>query len=91
METYDLNVGEDKRRGISWHAHSHSLVSGVVSINQPTKQCFAAIAQVKSGVQTLASLSTAKPLMRSACDWVRLTGKQSTMKDSGIDRVTYVL
>ena len=29
METYALNVGEDKRRGISWHAHSHSLVSGV--------------------------------------------------------------
>ena len=29
--------------------------------------------------------------LRSACGWVRLTDKQSTMKDSGIDRVTYVL
>ena len=29
--------------------------------------------------------------LRSACGWVRLTGKQSTMKDYGIDRVTYVL
>ena len=29
METYELNVGEDNRRGISWHAHKHSLVSRV--------------------------------------------------------------
>ena len=32
METYVLNVGEDKRRGISWHAHNHSLVSGVAEV-----------------------------------------------------------
>jgi hypothetical protein len=29
METYGLNVGEDNRRGISWHAHKQALVSGV--------------------------------------------------------------
>ena len=29
METYVLNVGEDKRRGISWHAHKQSLVSRI--------------------------------------------------------------
>ena len=29
METYVLNVGEDKRRGVSSYAHNHSLVSGV--------------------------------------------------------------
>ena len=29
METYVLNVGEDKRRGISSRAHKQSLVSGV--------------------------------------------------------------
>ena len=29
METYALNVGGSERRGISSHAHNHSLVSGV--------------------------------------------------------------
>ena len=62
-----------------------------VSVSQPTKQCFATIAQVKSGSSTLASLSNAKPHMRSACDWVRLTGKQSTRENNGVDGVTYVL
>ena len=38
----------------------------------------------QSGASTLASL-------RYACGWVRLTGKQSTMKDSLVDRITYVL
>ena len=38
----------------------------------------------KIGASTLASL-------RFASGWVRLTGKQSTMKDSGVDGVTYVL
>ena len=38
----------------------------------------------KSGASTLASL-------RFASGWVRLTGKQSTMKDSGVDGFTYVL
>ena len=32
METYGLNVGEDKRRGISWHAHKQALVSGVAEV-----------------------------------------------------------
>ena len=32
METYALNVGEDKRRGISWHAHKQSLVSRVADV-----------------------------------------------------------
>ena len=45
----------------------------------------------KSGISTLASLSNAKPHMRSACDWVRLTGKQSTRENNGVDGVTYVL
>ena len=63
---------------------SRRFSTHTVSVNQPTKQCFATFAQVKSDESTLASL-------RSACGWVRLTGKQSTMKDSGIDRVTYVL
>ena len=34
METYALNVGEDKRRGISWHAHKQSLVSRVAESRQ---------------------------------------------------------
>ena len=29
METYVLNIGEDKRRGVSSHAHKESLVSVV--------------------------------------------------------------
>ena len=29
METYALNVGEDKRRGVSWHAHKQLLLSRV--------------------------------------------------------------
>ena len=29
--------------------------------------------------------------LRSACDWVRLTGKQSTRENNGVDGVTYVL
>ena len=33
METYGLNVGGGKRRGISWHAHNHSLVSGVAELS----------------------------------------------------------
>ena len=32
METYALNVGEDKRRGVSWHAHKQSLVSRVAEV-----------------------------------------------------------
>ena len=32
METYGLNVGEDNRRGISWHAHKQALVSGVAEV-----------------------------------------------------------
>ena len=32
METYPLKVGEDKRRGISSHAHKHMLVSGVAEV-----------------------------------------------------------
>ena len=32
METYVLNVGEDKRRGVSWHAHKQSLVSRVAEV-----------------------------------------------------------
>ena len=32
METYVLNVGEDKRRGVSSYAHNHSLVSGVAEV-----------------------------------------------------------
>ena len=44
-----------------------------VSINQPTKQCFAAIAQVKSGVQTLASLSTAKLI--GTCNYTSHMGR----------------
>ena len=38
----------------------------------------------KSGTSTLASL-------RYACGWVRLTGKQSTRENNGVDGVTYVL
>ena len=38
----------------------------------------------KSGISTLASL-------RYASGWVRLTDKQSTMKDSLVDRITYVM
>ena len=38
----------------------------------------------KSGASTLASL-------RYACGWVRLTGKQSTRENNGVDGVTYVL
>ena len=38
METYVLNVGEDKRRGISWHAHKHSLVSRVAEHCQATHE-----------------------------------------------------
>ena len=30
-------------------------------------------------------------VLRFASGWVRLTGKQSTMKDSGVDGFTYVL
>ena len=37
------------------------------------------------------ALSNAKPHMRSACDWVRLTGKQSTRENNGVDGVTYAL
>ena len=32
METYALNVGEGKRRGISWHAHKQSLVFRVAEV-----------------------------------------------------------
>ena len=32
METYALNVGEDKRRGVSSHAHKQSLVPGVAEV-----------------------------------------------------------
>ena len=32
MATYALNVGEDKRRGVSSYAHNHSLVSGVAEV-----------------------------------------------------------
>ena len=32
METYPLKVGGGKRRGISWHAHKHSLVSRVAEV-----------------------------------------------------------
>ena len=37
METYGLNVGEDNRRGISWHAHKQALVSGVAEQRQATQ------------------------------------------------------
>ena len=32
METYALNVVGSERRGISSHAHNHSLVSGVAEV-----------------------------------------------------------
>jgi hypothetical protein len=32
METYHLNVGGGKRRGISWHAHKQALVSRVAEV-----------------------------------------------------------
>ena len=34
METYGLYVGEDKRRGITWHAQKQWLVSGVAESSQ---------------------------------------------------------
>ena len=34
METYELNVGEDKRRGVSSHAHKQLLVSRVAEPSQ---------------------------------------------------------
>ena len=37
METYVLNVGEDKRRGVSSHAHKESLVPGVAEQRQATQ------------------------------------------------------
>ena len=37
METYGLKVGEDNRRGISWHAHKQALVSGVAEQRQATQ------------------------------------------------------
>ena len=38
METYALNVGGDKRHGDSWHAHNHSLVSGIAEQRQATHE-----------------------------------------------------
>ena len=38
METYVLHVGEDQRRGISWHAHKHPLVSRVAEHRQATHE-----------------------------------------------------
>ena len=37
------------------------------------------------------NVGVAEVCMRYACGWVRLTGKQSTIKDSLVDRITYVL
>ena len=38
METYALNVGGGKRRGISWHAHKQALVSRVAEHRQATHE-----------------------------------------------------
>ena len=73
----------------------NSHVSLLKSLNQGEKQVWAISLHPKV-VQTRlvfvdAGLSNAKPHMRSACDWVRLTGKQSTRENNGVDGVTYVL
>ena len=38
METYVLNVGGGKHRGVSSHAHKESLVSGVAEHRQATHE-----------------------------------------------------
>ena len=40
---------------------------------------------------TLENKTSQLTVLRYASGWVRLTGKQSTMKDSGVDGFTYVL
>ena len=59
------------------------------SENKAFIQVFHPIQSVKS--TNAVTLSNAKPHMRSACDWVRLTGKQSTQENNGVDGVTYEL
>ena len=118
METYVLNVGEDKRRGISSRAHKQSLVSRVAEHCQATHEHMSNVdineqarsqtqAHELSGSLTLCEdrtsagipivraqkkiVSVSQTALRYACGWVRLTGKQSTRENNGVDGVTYVL
>ena len=116
METYALNVGEDKRRGIpiacaqsfvsfsrSWHRSlvsaehrqaTHEHMSNVDINGQARSQTqahelsgsltFCEDAQGKrrhpDRSRTKKIVSVSQTALRYACDWVRLTDKQSTTK-----------
>ena len=73
----DAQKESKRRRNPSVSSHT------VSEINQQSDDALASD-MTQPGASTLASL-------RYACGWVCLTGKQSTMKDSLVDRITYVL
>ena len=66
----------------------NSHVSLLKSLNQGEKQVWAISLHPKV-VQTRLVFVDAG--LRYACGWVRLTGKQSTRENNGVDGVTYVL
>ena len=66
----------------------NSHVSLLKSLNQGEKQVWAISLHPKVVQSRLVFVDAG---LRYASGWVRLTDKQSTTKDSGIDRVTYVL